>query len=181
MKDRVCHGALGLFRKNQSGSVTVTQRGGALHFLTNEASFRGARESMHNPAWFAVQTRSKHERIASHHLARLGVSHYLPIVSEIHRWSDRRKKVELPLFPGYLFVQIIAHVERRVEVLRTPGIVRFVGSSPEGAPIPDVQIEFVRKLISEKVPWESHPFLKAGQRIRIRGGALDQVEGVFVR
>lgn len=136
---------------------------------------------MHNPAWFAVQTRSKHERIASHHLAMLGVSHYLPIVSEIHRWSDRRKKVELPLFPGYLFVQILAQVERRVQVLRTPGIVRFVGSSPEGAPIPDVQIEFVRRLIDEKVPWTSHPFLKAGQRIRIRGGALDQVEGVFLR
>ena len=136
---------------------------------------------MHTPVWFAVQTRSKHERVVSHHLAMRGVSHYLPTVCEIHRWTDRRKKVELPLFPGYVFVQIIAHNEHRVEVLRIPGIVRFVGSSPEGAAIPDAQIEFVRKLIGENLPWTSHPFLKAGQRIRIRGGALDQVEGVFVR
>jgi transcription antitermination factor NusG len=138
-------------------------------------------EAAANPAWFAVQTRSKHEKMVSHHLSMRGVSNYLPTVHEVHRWSDRRKKLELPLFPGYVFVQIAAQNERRVEVLRTPGIVRFVGSSPEGAQIPDVQIEFIRKLISENVPWASHPFLKSGQRIRIRGGALDQVEGIFLK
>lgn len=87
----------------------------------------------------------------------------------------------MPLFPGYVFVQIVARNERRVEVLRTPGIVRFVGSSPEGARIPEAQIEFVRKLINQNVPWASHPFMKTGQRVRIRGGALDQVEGIFLK
>ena len=100
---------------------------------------------------------------------------------EIRRWSDRRQKVELPLFPGYIFVQIVARNENRVEVLRTPGIVRFVGPSPEGAQIPELQIEIVKKLIDQDVRWSSHPFLKVGQRIRIRGGALDQVEGIFLK
>ena len=136
---------------------------------------------MRNPAWFAVQTRSKHERVVSHHLSMRGFGHYLPTVFEVRRWSDRRKKVELPLFPGYVFVQIVPRNERRVEVLRTPGVVRFVGPSPEGAPIPDVQIECVKKLVDDNVPWTSHPFLKCGQRVRVRGGALDQVEGIFLK
>jgi transcription antitermination factor NusG len=78
-------------------------------------------------------------------------------------------------------VQIVARNENRVEVLRTPGIVRFVGPSPEGAQIPELQIEIVKKLIDQDVRWSSHPFLKVGQRIRIRGGALDQVEGIFLK
>jgi transcription elongation factor/antiterminator RfaH len=163
------------------GLNPVTQRGGALQFTEYKSSSFAAGETVPNPAWFAVQTRSRHERVASHHLSMRGVSNYLPTVCEIRRWSDRRKKIETPLFPGYVFVQIVAHNERRVEVLRTPGIVKFVGASPEGAQIPEEQIEFVRKLINQNVPWTSHPFLKTGQRVRIRGGALDQVEGIFLK
>ena len=147
----------------------------------NKSSSLEANEAEPNHAWFAVQTRSRHEQVVSHHLSMRGVSNYLPTVCEVRRWSDRRKKIELPLFPGYVFVQIVARNERRVEVLRTPGIVRFVGASPEGAQIPEEQIEFVRKLINQNVPWTSHPFLKTGQRVRIRGGALDQVEGIFLK
>jgi transcription antitermination factor NusG len=143
-----------------------------------------ANEGSNKAAWFAIQTRSKHERVVSNYLANRGVTHYLPTLVEIRRWSDRRKKVECPLFPGYLFVQIIAENERRVEVLRAPGIVRFVGPGHEGSVIPSSQIESVRKLINDNLPWTSYPFLpflKSGQRVRLRGGALDQVEGIFLR
>jgi transcription antitermination factor NusG len=110
-----------------------------------------------------------------------GIVQYVPTVTEIHTWSDRRKRVEIPLFPGYVFVQIIASNERRVQVLRIPGVVRLVGSEPGGTPIPDDQIEFVRTVVDRKLPWTCHPFLKAGQRVRVRGGALDGVEGIFVK
>jgi transcription antitermination factor NusG len=163
------------------GSVSVTQRGGALDSLADKANCIAASVNGQNRVWFAVQTRSKHERMVSHHLAIHGVNHFLPVTCEIHRWSDRRKKIELPLFPGYVFVQITTRNDGRVEVLRIPGVVRFVGSSLEGTQIPDVQIEYVRRLINENVAWTSYPFLKAGQRVRIHGGALDQVEGVFLR
>jgi transcriptional antiterminator NusG len=170
-----------VLRDNLTGADPVTQRGGALHLSENSSSSLASNEAAQNHAWFAVQTRSRHEHVVSHHLRMRGVTNYLPTVCEVRLWSDRKKKIETPLFPGYVFVQIVARNERRVEVLRTPGIVRFVGSSAEGAQIPDEQIEIVRKLINENMPWTSHPFLKAGQRVRIRGGALDQVEGIFLK
>jgi transcription termination/antitermination protein NusG len=132
-------------------------------------------------SWYAVQTRSRHEKLVAYHLETRGVFRYLPTVVETHRWSDRRKRVELPLFPGYVFVRVLECNQERVKVLRTPGVVRFVGHSPSGTPIPDVQIESIRTLIAQNVPWSSQPFLKVGQRVRIRGGSLDGVEGIFLR
>jgi transcriptional antiterminator NusG len=129
--------------------------------------------------WYALQTRSRHEKFVSYHLQNHGITYYLPVITEVHRWSDRRKKVEVPLFSGYVFVQIIPTNEERVRVLRTNGAVGFVGHSPGGTPIPGEQIDAVRTLVDQKVPWVTHPFLQAGQRIRIRGGALDGVEGIF--
>jgi transcription elongation factor/antiterminator RfaH len=129
--------------------------------------------------WYALQTRSRHEKFVSYHLQSRRISCYLPVISEVHRWSDRRKRVEVPLFPGYVFVQIAPTNEERVRVLRTDGVVGFVGHSPAGTPIPEEEIDSVRTLVDQKVPWVTHPFLQVGQRIRIRGGALDGVEGIF--
>jgi transcription antitermination factor NusG len=110
-----------------------------------------------------------------------GIVQYVPTITETHTWSDRRKKVELPLFPGYVFVQIVASNELRVQVLRIPGVVRLVGSELGGTPIPDDQIQSVRTLVDRNLPWASYPFLKEGQRVRVRGGALDGIEGIFVK
>jgi transcription termination/antitermination protein NusG len=133
------------------------------------------------PSWYAVQTRSRHERIVANHLAMRGVAQYVPTITEVHRWSDRQKKVELPLFQGYVFVCVAPSNEKRVDVLRTPGVVRFVGATPEGTPIPNEQIESVRALLDRNITCLPHPFLKAGERVRVKGGALHGVEGVFVR
>ena len=133
------------------------------------------------PNWYAVQTRSRHERIVCQHLMMRGFSLYLPTIVETHVWSDRRKKVEVPLFPGYVFVRLIAHNEWRVQVLRTPGVVRFVGCAPEGSAIPEEQIASVRTVVERNMDCVSHPFLKVGQRVRVCGGALEGVEGIFVK
>jgi len=129
--------------------------------------------------WYAVHTRSRHEKFVSFQLQSRGIPHYLPIITEVHRWSDRRKKVELPLFPGYVFVNVAPTNEERVRVLRADGVVRFVGNTYEGTQIPTEEIESVKTLVEQHVPWVAYPFLKIGQRIRIRGGALDGVEGIF--
>lgn len=130
--------------------------------------------------WYAIQTRSRHEKVVADQLQVRGIITFLPLVTEIHRWSDRRKMVEVPLFSCYVFVQLVTTNDARARVLHTEGVVRVVGRNAEGTPIPDEQIESVRRVLAQNVPWVSHPFLKAGQRVRIRGGALDGVAGVFL-
>jgi transcription antitermination factor NusG len=112
-------------------------------------------------------------------LAGSGVNTFLPLVTHVHRWSDRRKAVQLPLFPGYAFVRIIPSAEERVRVLRVDGVVSFVGVQGEGTPIADAEIEDIHRLL-KNVPCTSYPFLKVGQRVRIRGGCLDGIEGILV-
>src|SRR5689334_5202487 len=102
-----------------------------------------------------------------------GIPHYLPIVTEVHKWSDRTKKVEMPLFSCYVFVQVIATNAARVKVLTSDGVIRFIGQNGEGTAIPEEQINSVRILLAQDVTCSSHPFLRAGQRVRLRGGALD--------
>jgi transcription antitermination factor NusG len=114
-------------------------------------------------------------------LAERGVEVYLPTLTKVHQWSDRRKTVELPLFPCYAFVRILSSPEARVRVLRVGGIIGFVGASRQGEPVPDGQIESVKKLLTSKLGMEAYPFLKVGQRVRVRGGALDGVEGILQR
>ena len=132
-----------------------------------------------NANWYAVQTRARHEKTVAGRLQEQGVPTFLPLVSEVHRWSDRRKTVELPLFSCYVFVRMVLTGAQRLQVYRVNGVFRIVGVHGEGIPIPDEQIDAVRTLVEQQLPWSSHPFLKVGQRVRIRGGALDGVEGVL--
>ncbi len=85
------------------------------------------------------------------------------------------------MFSCYAFVRIVQSVEERLKVLRTPGVLGFVGSERQGTPIPDVQIESLQTAISENIPCFPLDFLSAGRRVRIRGGSLDGVEGILVR
>lgn len=130
--------------------------------------------------WYAVHTRARHEKMVAYRLQQQGIATFLPLVREVHRWSDRRKVVELPLFGCYVFVRLFPSNEQRMRVLRLDGVFSFVGVRGEGTPIPDEQVDAVRTLVAQELPWSNHPFLKIGQRVRIRGGALDGVEGVFL-
>jgi transcription antitermination factor NusG len=129
--------------------------------------------------WYAVQTRARHEKIVAGRLREQGLDTFLPLVSEVHLWSDRRKKVDVPLFGCYVFVKLAPSNERRYRVCNVDGVFGFVGVRGEGTAIPDEQIEAVRTLITQELPWSNHPFLRIGQRVRIRGGALDGVEGIL--
>ena len=131
-------------------------------------------------SWYALHTRSRHERVVEQRLLQQGVSTFCPFISEIHRWSDRRQKVEVPLFSCYVFAHMEMTAEERAKVFRAEGFLGFVGVRGRALPIPDEQIHAVRSIIDQKLPWYSHTYLKVGQRIRIRGGALDGVEGIFL-
>jgi transcription termination/antitermination protein NusG len=131
-------------------------------------------------SWYAVQTRPRHERVVVQRLREKGLTTFLPLVTEVRRWSDRWKSVELPLFSCYAFVKILDTNEDRLKVLRTDSVFDFVGVSRLGTPIPNEEIDAVRAIVEGGVNWESYPFLKIGQRVRIRSGAMDGVEGILV-
>ena len=129
--------------------------------------------------WYAVHTRARHEMRVVERLQERGIHTFLPLIRETHRWSDRKKTVDVPLFGCYVFVRIAPGARERLQVYTTNGVLQIVGTKGEGVPIPDEQIEAVRLLLSEKIPYTTHPFLKIGQRVRIRGGAMDGVEGIL--
>jgi len=131
--------------------------------------------------WYAIHTMARHEKWIAQQLQEKRVFTFLPLLQQIHRWSDRRSKVEVPLFSCYAFVHITQRAEERLKVLRTPGVLGLVGSERQGTPIPDQQIENIQKAIRGKLPCAVHPFISAGQRVRIRGGSLDGVEGILMR
>jgi transcription antitermination factor NusG len=144
--------------------------------FANEALLKGS--GLEN--WYAVHTRARHERVVAQRLKDQGVTTFLPLITEVHRWSDRQKTVELPLFGCYVFVKLPPTGEERLRVLQIDGVFRFVGTRGVGTPIAEAQIDAVRTLIGQQIPWSAHPFLQIGQRVRIRGGALDGVEGILV-
>ncbi len=131
-------------------------------------------------SWYALHTRPRHEKLVVQRLQEKRVETFLPTVTEIHRWSDRKKKVELPLFSCYVFAKFVPNRAERLNVLRVSGVLGLVGSKGEGSAIPEQQIEAVRSILQGEIPWSAYPFLKIGQRVRIRGGALEGIEGVLV-
>jgi len=131
-------------------------------------------------AWFAVHTRARHEKVVAQEVHEQGITSFLPVVKQVRRWSDRRKVVEFPLFGCYVFVKLVPNHQQRLRVLRANGVLGFVGTHGVGVPIPEEQINAVRILVDEQLPVCSHPFLKIGQRVRIRSGALSGVEGILV-
>jgi transcription antitermination factor NusG len=130
--------------------------------------------------WFAIRTRSRHEKVVERQLEGQGIEVFCPVLRQIHNWSDRRKLVESPLFPGYAFVRIAHSPEERVRVLRAHGVVDLVGYQGQAISIPREQIEAVRAVVANNLQFTKHAFLRVGQRVRVRGGSLDGVEGILM-
>ena len=130
--------------------------------------------------WFAVYTTSRHEKRVDQHFTVRGIEHFLPLYQVQRKWADgSRVTLNLPLFPGYIFV----HIDRaqRVSVLEVPGVLAIVGGAGGApAPLPLADIEALRFGLHLRRA-EPHPLLQIGQRARIRSGALAGMEGVVVR
>ncbi len=129
--------------------------------------------------WFVIQTRYRFEDKVAVQLQNKGIETFLPVLNEIHRWSDRQKTISLPLFSGYVFVRLHPSAVSRMKVLRTEGVIGFVSMHGDASPIPSRQIDDLRRLLAQKVPCALSAFLKVGQRVRIRGGCLDGLEGIL--
>lgn len=131
------------------------------------------------PPWYAIQTRYRFEKKVTTHLQRKGVETFLPVLEEVHRWSDREKRINTVLFSGYTFARLNPASWSRLDLLRTAGVIGVIGFAGQIIPIPAKQIDDLQMLLSQKVPCALHAFLKVGQRVRIRGGCLDGLEGIL--
>ena len=130
-------------------------------------------------AWWAVYTRHQHEKVAAEMLCARGFDVFLPLYESTRRWKDRRKVLSLPLFPCYLFVR--GGIGRRQQVVTTPGVHMILYRGKHVAIVPDSEIEAIQRAVEGPFRIEPHPYLKCGERVRIKHGRLEGVEGILVR
>ena len=130
-------------------------------------------------AWYALYTRHQHEKSIATTLTNKGFQVFLPLYLVGHRWKDRTKQLSLHLFPTYVF--LCSCLSRRLDVLKTPGVYHFVGFGGMPSAIPEEEIESLRRAVATASGIEPHPFLKCGDRVRVKSGALAGVEGMLVR
>lgn len=129
--------------------------------------------------WFAVYIHHQHEKSVARFLSEKGLEVFLPLYPAVHQWKDRVKRLSLPLFPNYLFVS--AQLEWCSRILQTPGIYDFVRCGKSPAPIPVEELQAVRRVIENGSCVQPHSFLKFGDRIRLKRGPLEGLEGILVR
>ena len=161
-----------------------TEKGEALSCMllnTQDAANSNLGGALVSPEWFAVRTRPRHEKAVLRQLELNSVETFLPLCREVRTWSDRRKEIDFPLFPGYVFVRILNSSHMRLRVFQARGVIAFVGPNNKATSIPAQQIDAIHSLLESQVDIRPHPYLNVGQRVRIRNGALEGLEGVLVR
>jgi transcription antitermination factor NusG len=130
-------------------------------------------------AWWVLYTRHQHEKTVAEMLSAKGFEVFLPLYESIRRWKDRSKMLTLPLFPCYVFVR--GGLNRRLQVVTTPGVHMILFHGEHVAIIPETEIDAIRMAVEGPFRVEPHPFLKCGERVRVTRGSLEGVEGVLVR
>ena len=135
--------------------------------------------AMVQPHWYAAYTCANHEKRVAAELGAREVEHFLPVYSSVRRWKDRRVNLDLPLFPGYVFVHLA--LRERLRVVQIPSVVRLVGFGGLPTELPDTEMEIMRSGLSQSLCAEPHPFLTVGRRVRITGGPFAGLEGVLKR
>jgi transcription antitermination factor NusG len=129
--------------------------------------------------WYAAYTCANHEKRVACELQVRSVEHFLPLYRSVRRWSDRRVQIDLPLFPGYVFVRLA--LRDRLRVLQIPSVVRLVGFNGLPTALPDEEMEILRSGLTERLRAEPHPFLTVGRHVRITAGPFDGLQGVLKR
>ncbi|HVB33522.1 MAG TPA: UpxY family transcription antiterminator [Patescibacteria group bacterium] len=146
-----------------------------MRFITDRTIGEDARP---DAAWYALCTRHQHEKNVAGSLSSRGFEVFLPLHEEIRSWSDRRKRLHLPLFSCYVFVR--SSLDRKMDILVTSGVHAFVSFDGNPAPIPHSEIEDLRRVI-QAARIEPHPFLRYGDWVRVKSGPFEGIEGFLVR
>ena len=138
-----------------------------------------ANQTDHPLRWYALRTRSRHEKVVRDQLANLGIEPLLPTVKRLSQWKDRKKEIEVPLFSGYCFVRFAS--DHKLPVLKTIGVVDIVGSGHSPEAIPDEEIAALRTLMASVLPYDPHPYLHEGMQVEVVRGPLQGVQGILLR
>jgi transcription antitermination factor NusG len=131
------------------------------------------------PRWYAAYTCANHEKRVREQLEQRSVESFLPVYETIRRWKDRRMRLQLPLFPGYVFVRMV--IVDRLRVLQVPGVVRLVGFNGQLSALPDEEIDALKRGLAGGVRAEPHPFLTVGRRVRVKRGPFEGRQGILLR
>ena len=131
------------------------------------------------PHWYALYTNPRHEKVVVKQLNERCVENFLPLYRSWHRWRDRRKQVDLALFPGYVFVKI--EEQNKLHVLKTPGAVNLVSFNGKLAALPEPEIEALRNALHNEVFAEPCPYLRVGRKVRVVRGPMAGAEGILAR
>jgi transcription antitermination factor NusG len=131
------------------------------------------------PFWYAAYTRANHERHVANQLAERGVENFLPKYESMRKWKDRKIRLQLPLFPGYVFVHLA--LVNRLQVLQVPGVVCLVSFAGKPAAVPEEEFTRIRDFLSKGFRAQPHPYLKVGRRVRVRSGPFQGLQGIVVR
>jgi len=131
------------------------------------------------PRWYAAYTRANHERRVGAQLVERGVENFLPQYESVRKWKDRRVRLQLPLFPGYIFVHLA--LQNRLKVLQVPGVACLVSSAGRPVAVPDEEFARIRGFLNDGLSARPHPYLKVGKRVRVRSGPLAGTQGILLR
>jgi transcription antitermination factor NusG len=131
------------------------------------------------PRWYAAYTKANHEKRVREQLEHRSIESFLPLYESVRRWKDRRVRLAMPLFPGYIFVRLA--FRDRISVLQVPGVAKLVGFNGTPAALPEDEIEALRKGLRCGVRAEPHPYLIVGKRVRVKSGPLAGLTGILMR
>lgn len=128
--------------------------------------------------WYALQVRGRYERNVTNSLMGMGYETFFPLSKLTRQWSDRKKEVDSPLFPGYIFCRL--NVQDRLPILKTPGMIQIVGYSRVPVPVDEDEISAIQSLVASGLPNQPHPFLQAGDKVIVQAGPLVGLEGFLI-
>jgi transcription antitermination factor NusG len=131
------------------------------------------------PHWYAAYTSANHEKRVAKQLEERALEHFLPLYQSVRRWKDRRVRLDLPLFPGYVFVRLV--LRDRLMILQIPGVAKLVGFNGTPTALPEGEIESLRTSLAEGLRAEPHRFLTVGRRVRVKNGPLGGMLGILVK
>jgi transcription termination/antitermination protein NusG len=137
-------------------------------------------QGFQKPEWYALYTRSRFEKKMLSELTGRDIEVFLPMREILSRWKDRKKKIWVPLFPGYIFVNHVDTPENRFRILNIPGAVRFITLEGHAAPIPEAQIQYVRRFLESSIAVDPYPYLQVGTRVEVIAGPLKGIHGILV-
>ena len=129
--------------------------------------------------WYAAYTSANHEKRVAEQLGVRAVEHFLPVYESVRRWKDRRVTLQMPLFPGYVFVRVA--LRDRLQVQQVPGVAHLVGFAGSPAALPDEEIEALRARLNSGVRVEPHPYLSVGRRVQVSRGPMAGMQGILLQ